>query len=326
VFKTLRGTIEQISGVEGVSCVRYLPLTFVAWRAQVRMDEVKQGVQGAADIFPAGPSYLRTMGIPLITGRDLNDGDMQAGRNAVEPVVVNATLARRFFGAATPLGRRLVLKSDSTEDGDRRLEVVGVAYDSKLRSLNEDPHPVLYLPEITTSFVVRTAGPAQMALRDVEKAVVGSQPGAAVQATSMTSHVATARLPTEVGGSLLSVLAALSLLLSMTGLYGLMTYAVSRRTFEIGVRVAVGAGRAAIARSVLKESFAIVATGCASGLVVALGVRRIFSPLLASGENPSDPLVLAMVFVTLLTVGAIASFLPAFRAASADPLSAFRHE
>jgi predicted permease len=325
-FGSLRETIRRVPGVEAVSCVRYLPLTFLAWRAQVRVDGVDQGAQGAADIFPVGPGYLQTMRIPLVRGRDLSESDMQLPRAAVLPVVVNTTLARRFFGASNPLGRRLVLKSDGAEDGDRRLEVVGVAHDSKLRSLNEDAHPVLYFPELTTLFVLRTAGPAKAALLEIEKAVAGSQPGAAVQATPMTSQIATARLPTEIGGSLLGFLSVLGLSLSMTGLYGVMAYAVSRRTFEIGVRVALGAGRAVIAGSVLRESLVIVAVGCAGGLAVALAVGKIFSPLLTAGESPTDPAVLAMVIVTLLAVGAMASFLPAFRAASVDPLSALRHE
>ena len=264
------------------------------------------------------------MRISLLRGRDLSDDDTRSKSRVTTPVVVNDTLARRFFRASDPIGHRLVLEEGREQGADKVLEVVGVARDSKLRTLNEDAHPVLYLPELHTSFVVRLAGPAKAAVHAVEKAVAENEPGASVQAIPMSTEVALAQLPAQVGSSLLSAFGALGLFLAITGLYAVITYRVTRRTFEIGVRMAVGATRSDIARLILRESLTIVAIGCAIGIVAALAATRVLAPLLAAGQSTTDPVVFGAVAMTLAIVAAAASFLPARRAARTDPVTALR--
>lgn len=325
-FERIRRTVERLPGVESVSCVRYLPLKFLTWRALVRIDGLGAGGDRAVDIHPVGPRYLETMRIPLLRGRDLSDDDTHSGHATATPVVVNGTLASRFFQTSDPIGRRLVLEDGREQGADKVLEVVGVARDSKLRTLNEDAHPVLYLPELHTSFVVRVTGPATAAVHAIEKSVAENEPGASVQASPMSAQVAGAQLPVQVGSSVLGALGALGLLLAMTGLYAVITYGVSRKTFEIGVRMAVGATGGDIARFVLREPLKIVAIGCAIGAVAALAATRVLAPLLAAGQSTTDPFALGAVAITLAIVGAAASLAPARRAARVDPLAALRQD
>ena len=333
-FERIRRTLDELPGVESVSCVRYLPLKFLTWRALVRIDGLKADADRArltsglisVDIHPVGPRYLATMRIPLLRGRDLTDNDTRSRPATPTPIVVNDTLARRFFRASDPIGRRLLLDEAHERGAGQILEVVGVARDSKLRTLNEDAHPVLYLPELHTSFVVRVTGPATGSVHAVEKSVAASEPGASVQASPMSAQIAGARLPAQVGSSLLTALGALGLLLEMTGLYAVITYGVNRRTFEIGVRMALGATQSDIARFILREPLIIVASGCGIGVVAASAATRVLAPLLAAGQSATDPVAFGAVAISLVIVGGAASFLPARRAARVDPLAALRQD
>jgi putative ABC transport system permease protein len=325
-FERLRLVVDALPGVASVSCVRYLPLTFLGSRAFVHSGDTAVDTHRAVDIHPVGPRYLETMRIPLLRGRDLSDNDMREKGAMGIPVVVNETLARRFFQTSDPIGRRLVLEKGSAEGPDEMLQIVGVARDSKLRALNEDSHPVLYLPELHTSFVVRVTGSATAAVRSLEKAVADNEPGASVQASPMSAQIAVARLPAQVGGGLLAALSALGLVLAITGLYAVITHAVNRRTFEIGVRIALGATRSNITRMVFREALLIVAIGCAIGGGVALVTARVLSPLLAPGQSPMDPIAFGAVAITLALVGGAASLLPARKAARVDPIVALHYD
>src|SRR5205814_1377014 len=126
----------------------------------------------------------------------------------VTPIVVNETLAHRFFGTADPIGRQLVLERGGGSGPDRTLQIAGIARDSKMRSLDEDPHPVVYLPEVGDFFFVRLAGAASSALRMVEQAVSAAEPAAWVQAQALESQVELARMPARIGGSALAALGA----------------------------------------------------------------------------------------------------------------------
>lgn len=321
-YRRISGVLGRLPAVESVSCARYLPLTIMGWRATVHM-ETAVDVHLDVDVHPVGPRYLETMRIPLLRGRDLAEDDARQAYDTGKPTVVNETLARRIFGLADPIGRRLTLEKDG---GDQVLQIVGVARDSKLRSLNEDSHSVLYLPELTTSFVVRVAGPAAAAVRSVVNAGADSERGASVQANPMRAQVAVALAPTRIGGGLLGGLSALGLVLAMTGLYAVVNHAAKRRRFEFGVRIALGATSGVIMRLILRQGLSVVAAGCAVGGVLAFVLARILSPLVAAGQGPIDLPALGAVGATLALTGLAASVGPARRAARVDPVVALRHE
>src|SRR5262249_61907891 len=152
------------------------------------------------DVMPVGPRYFETLRIPLLRGRDLADQDVRFLGRGATPVVVNQTLADRFFATGDPIGRTIVLESDGRRGGDRTLTIAGVARDSKTRSLDEDPHPVVYLPEVGDFLFVRVAGPASAAIRTIERAVWSADAIAWVDVQPLEAQVQFARLEAQSGG------------------------------------------------------------------------------------------------------------------------------
>jgi putative ABC transport system permease protein len=324
-FFMLRDVIRATSGVESVSSDRGVgpPLTIVEY---VRRADRPNDAPLSTAIPRVGPNFFQTMAIPLERGRDFANNDFTAPRGDL-PVLVNQTFARRYFPADDPIDRRLVLPgNDETGRGERIARVVGVARDSKATGVGHDTVPVLYTPDASTSLVVRVAGPAAGALRSLERAVAIREPGAVVAASPTADRLATALLPAEIGGLLMTALGAVAMLLAMTGLYGVVRYTASRRTFEIGVRLALGATRSAVIRMILGDACSIVAAGCAIGAlatsVVVLTLRRILS----AGPGSIEAVAFLAALVLLVATGVGASAWPARRAARIDPVAALRHE
>jgi len=324
-FLNLRDALLRLPGVESVSTARNLPLMFVNWRGPVRVDAA-EAVPKVVDIVPVGPRYFETLRIPLVRGRDVADGDARP-RAAATPVVVNQTFADRMFGAADPLRRRLILESEGRGGPDRVLLVAGVARDSKTRSLDEDPHPVVYLPEIGEFMFVRVAGPASASMaRTIERAAWGADTLAWVDAQPLAAQVEFAQRPARVAGTALAVLGAVGLAMAMVGLYAVVSYSVNRRKFEIGVRLAMGAPRAQVLRMIVREGLTMVAFGCAIGMGAAQLAVRALTPIVRLNQGRFDPLALSAVVVAMAAVGAAASFAPARRASRVEPAVALRHE
>src|SRR5262249_57443792 len=152
----VRAVVRALPGVESVSGARNLPLMLLTWRASMHVDG-ESGPPRRIDVMPVGPRYFETLRIPLLRGRDLADQDVRFLGRGATPVVVNQTLADRFSATGDPIGRTIVLESDGRGGGDRTLTNAGVARDSKTRSLDEDPHPVWYLPQVGDFLFVRLA-------------------------------------------------------------------------------------------------------------------------------------------------------------------------
>ncbi|HXI31332.1 MAG TPA: FtsX-like permease family protein, partial [Vicinamibacterales bacterium] len=269
---------------------------------------------------------FETLQIPIRRGRDLADSDLRFLGETPTPIVVNQTFAERFFGAGDPIGRTIVLEADGRGGPDRRLEIAGVARDSRTRSLDEDPHPVVYLPEAGDFLLVRVAGPASGAVRTIERALWSAEAVAWVDAQPLEAQVAFAQRPAQFGGGALAALGAIGLVMAMVGLYAMVSYGVNRRTFEIGVRLAVGAPRAAVLRMVVREGVVLVAIGCAIGLAAAQLAIRAIAPLVTLNRGRFDPVALGAVVAMMALVGAAASFAPALRASRVDPVVALRHD
>ena len=324
-FERARAAVRRLPGVESVSTARSLPLMFLAWRPSVRVDG-DSGPPQRVDVVPVGPRYFETLRIPLLRGRDLADLDLRFLGETPTPIVVNQTFAERFFGAADPIGRTIVLEADGRSGPDRRLGIAGVARDSRTRSLDEDPHPVVYLPEAGDFLLVRVAGPASGAVRTIERTLWSAEAVAWVDAQPLEAQVAFAQRPAQFGGGALAALGAIGLVMAMVGLYAMVSYGVNRRTFEIGVRLAVGAPRAAVLRMVVREGVLLVAIGCAIGLAAAQVAIRAIAPLVTLNRGRFDPVALGAVVVMMALVGAAASFAPALRASRVDPVVALRHD
>jgi predicted permease len=274
--------------------------------------------------FVVGPDFFSTVGIPLVLGREFSRQDNET---APKVAVVNERLARYYFGGQNPIGRRIGW-------GQADTEIVGVARDAKYYDLREQPLRAFYVPYTQVSdrfstrmtLLVRSAGePDKLiaAVRREVQAVDRNVPLTAVETveTKIDEKLSTERLLT----SLVGAFGLLSALLTAIGLYGVTAYSVARRTHEIGVRMALGADRGCILRTVLREVVVLTAIGLALGLPAALALSRLTSSLLY-GITPTDPLAMAGASLLLSAVVLLAGYLPARRAARVDPAIALRHD
>jgi ABC-type antimicrobial peptide transport system permease subunit len=211
------------------------------------------------------------------------------------------------------------------------LEVVGVAQDIKYRSLTEDPRPFYYLP-LSQSYgpsmtlVVRAAGDPRAMLAPVRQAVAALDPRLPLfDVKTMTEHLGIALFPARLASSVLGAFGLLALLLAAIGLYGVVAYAVSQRTREIGLRIAIGARPVDVLRLVVGQGMRLALIGMMLGMAAALAVTRLITNLLF-GLSPTDPVTLLGIALLLALATLLACWLPARRAASVDPMVALRHE
>jgi predicted permease len=276
------------------------------------------------DVYYVGSGFFETMGIPLARGRGFQlpaDNEFAA--------IINENMARSLFGDADPVGREMF--ADKT-----RYTIVGVARDSKSRTLGEAPAACAYLflepnPENAMSFygisiaVKTSANPAGL-VRPIRNEILRLDPNLAIfNSETMDEHVSKSLLLPRICATLLGVFGGAGLALATIGLYGVMSYSVRRRTREIGIRMAIGAGRGQVLRMVLRQGLGLTAIGLAIGLSIALGLGRFTSSLLY-GISGTDFLTMVTVSAVLLGTALGAVILPARRAASVEPSEALRYE
>jgi putative ABC transport system permease protein len=266
--------------------------------------------------------HFRTLGIPLLQGRDFTAADRDGA-----PLVgiVNETLARRLWPGETAIGRRL-----RAGEGPW-IEIIGLARDSKYVGISEDPKLFLYRPigqhhESSASLLVKTHGDPTNALPAVRAAVQELDPDIPiVGGTSLERATNISMLPTEIAAGLASVLGMVALVLGAIGIYGVVSHLARQRTREVGIRIALGAEPSRVVRLMTREAVRWTATGLALGLVGALGVTRLLKDLLY-GVAPTDPLSFGGIALLLAATAYGACWIPARRASRIDPLAALREE
>jgi len=272
--------------------------------------------------------FLKTMQIPLLHGRALNDSDKDntRTRSLPTPVVVNEMLARRFFGTQDPLGRRFRVGS---RDGPK-VEIVGVIADGKYGNVRDDIWPTVYTPignwDGPLYFEIRTAVDPNVMMSEIRAAVSRFDrdlliTGMKTQTEQIDQNIYQERLIAHLS----SLFALLALLVTCVGIYGLISYQVSRRTQEIGIRLALGAQRADVLRLALREGTVLAVVGVVLGTAATFPVMRYLQSFLF-GVKPTDPLTMAAVAFLLITVAVLANYIPARRAAKVDPMVALRYE
>jgi len=273
-----------------------------------------------------GTGYFATMGIPLLLGRVFGPQDTGASPKVA---VINETFARRYLPGGSPVGRHFGLGDDLKHSND--IEVVGVVKDAKYEGLRDRPFPAAYYPytqrvQYLFDFEVRYTGKAEAIISEVRQAVGQvdrslplSYQGTLVEQVnrSIAGQALIARLSTFFG--------LLAAFLACIGIYGLMSYGVTRRTNEIGIRMALGADNSSVLWMVIRESLLMVAVGVAIGIPAALAAARLVSSVLY-GLKTSDPITIAASASVMIAVAALAGYLPARRAAKVDPLVALRYE
>ena len=331
LYAELQERLGRAPGVESASLASVLPLSLGGERRGLRIEGYTPGPGEDMEVHSTfvGPGYFETLRTSLARGRGFAPTD---ARGAAPVVIVNEAFVRRYWPGRDGLGERLIVSwrvGDHFED--LPLEVVGVARDGKYTSLGERPLPFVFYPHRQLyreqmSVVVRATGDPAALVPVARREVAALDPSLPVyDVKTLAAHLGTALFPVRVAATLLGLTGALAVLLAAIGLYGVLAYAVTLRTREIGVRVALGARRADVLSLVVGRGLRLAGLGLASGLVIAFGVTRFLSFLLY-GISPLDPPTFASLSALLIGVAIAAAWVPARRAARLDPIVALREE
>jgi predicted permease len=284
------------------------------------------------DGMGVAPNYLKTMGISLLAGRDFGTPDLPAAgadrtKPVLRPVVLSESAARGLFGSENPVGRRLWESGRS----EPTLEVIGVARDTKHRRLRDQASATLFYylrvdEGLGAAFYVRAQGSALSLMGGVRRVVRELAPEVGVTGLRTMENVVDDQLFRERAlSSLASFFGVLALVLSCLGLYGILSYAVTRRTREIGIRMALGAQKYNVLAAVIRQGMTLTLLGCGLGVILAVALTRVVSSLLY-GVTPTDPLTFVLTVLLLGAVAFVSCWLPARRAARIDPMVALRYE
>jgi len=323
-FRHLVERVESLPGVRSASLVRLLPLSLAErWTRTVEVEGY--AAQPNEDMSIAynevGPGYLSTMGIPVVQGRDFTVLDKDKAPGAA---IINETMGRLYWPGQDPVGKRV-------HTGGQWLTVIGIAKDSSYYDVEEAPSAHLYLPflqnyEPEMTVLARTetdpmdfvaAVREQIGLLDANLAIFNIK--------TLTEQVNTALAGTEAVATLMGGVGLVALMLATVGIYGVVAYAVSQRTQEFGIRMALGAQPRDVLKLIMKGALATALVGSSIGLAGAFALARVMSSFLM-GVSASDPAVFAAASMLIVGVLLLASYVPARRAVKVDPVVALRYE
>jgi predicted permease len=341
-----RGLQEQIAALPGVTSVSYSWISLLnggEWDTGFHAPGTPEKEESDAAYMTVGPRFFETMHIPLKVGRDFNAADFAAAaaRASLPPgskpdskaapttVVVNETFVRRFFPHVNPIGQHVEasLPEDPSRPRSPGWEIIGVCGDARYESLRDDINPTMYAASGADAyFSVRTAGDP-LAMVPAIRTLINQRDSnlAMFRIASETQQIDQLVFVEGLVARLSSFFGSLALLLACTGIYGLLSYEVTRRTREIGIRMAVGARRGDVVRMVVRQGLMVALAGAVIGVAASFAVKRLVSNILYHVKL-GDPVTLAAIAVILFLVALAACYLPARRATRVDPLVALRYE
>jgi putative ABC transport system permease protein len=330
IFQQVRDAVAAVPGIEAAAASFVTPVSGSSWNLRISVPGYNAPENDRVSMFNGvTQDYFRSLGTPVLTGRDISPADA-AGRPDV--MVVNEAFARKYFYGQNPVGKTFVLEGFGPDRGDKQVEIVGLVADAKYRSLREEPPPTMYAPmaqyeRISSSvrMAIKTSGSPWAARAAVLSAVAGVNKEVAVDLRTLDEDLGAATQQERLIASLSAFFGGLALLLAALGLYGVMSYSVSRRKNEIGIRMALGAEPDTVVRLVLTHVAFITLVGLIAGAAVAAGSGRFINALLFNLAT-TDRTMIAVTTVTLALAAAIAGYLPARRAARIDPMTALREE
>ena len=328
LFTQMQEQLAALPGVTSVGAAVVPAMTESMWRSTVRVQgyQSKEGEDMNPAVNGVAPGYFAAMGMPLVVGRDFRPSDADG---APEVAIINESMAKYFWGNENPIGKRFGWGRD---DGTFPLEVIGVVRDSKFATLRAEVPRFVYTPWTqqesldTMTFYVRLGGDAASMPNTVRQVVQRLDANLPIfDMKTMEAQVDESLFLERLVASLSLLFGALATVLAAIGLYGVMSYTVSRRTREIGIRMALGAERTSVLWMVLREVAIMAAAGIVLGLPVAIGLSRFVQSQLY-GLSPTDPATLTVATVILGSVAMFAGYVPARRATRVDPMRALRYE
>jgi predicted permease len=327
-FQQLIERVKTVPGVRDVSVVSNVPLTDFDIELSFQVEgrtPYKPGEEAVADYTVAGSDYFRTMNIALLRGRVFNDSDTATSPSVL---VVSNAFVKTYFPNEDPIGKRIIF------DGPNRTprEIVGIVDDVRRKGLDKEVQAEMYAsyiqrPERRLNLVIRSAGPDASELTPAVRAAVKAFDSKQIiwRTQTVEQLLSTSVAPRKFNMMLLGIFAGVALVLAAVGLYGVMSYSVSWRTQEIGIRMALGAKRTDVLRMVVRQGMTMTLIGLAFGLVGVFALSRVMVGLLY-GVSPTDPLTFTGVSIILLLVALLACLIPARRATRVDPIVALRTE
>jgi len=321
--------VRTIPGVRHASASLLTPISGTTWNDDVAFHEGALESRSEWPVMFNGVTdgYLETLGTRLLAGRDFTPGD---GAGAPPVVLVSRALARRYYGEASPVGRRLsTFVHDSVGPA---MEIVGVVEDARYARVDEDIGPAAYVPleqtepwSPSTDLALRTDAAPGALIPAVTSAMREIHPAITLEFATLEDQVAVSLARPRLLATLSGFFGGLALLLAVIGLYGTMSYSVARRRNEMGIRIALGSARTGILRLVAGEAGGVIAAGVSLGVLLAIAGTRLIGSFLF-GVTPTDPRTLALSALILAAVAMGAALGPAWRAAGVDPMVALREE
>ncbi len=316
--------LSALPAIDAAAAARVVPFNGgTRFMSELKLPDTGKTVRAFFYWNAVTPDYFRVLNIAIQRGQTFSPGSA-----AALPVIVNRAFAQRYLADRDPLGRTFLW-------GEKKAPhtIVGIVDGTKNLSIGEDDQPQLYedLARIDDDrgrlgFVLRSATPPATQLQAVRAALRRVEPNAGLQVATLYSSIGLAFLPSQMGAALLGGIGVLGLILATVGLYGAMVYAVSRRTREIGVRLALGASRRDVALMIVASAGKLIVTGCATGLLCAFFLVKPLAMFLVPGLRPTDPITFVAVAGLLAIAGLGAAWSPARRAAAVDPMTSLRWE
>lgn len=325
-FKEALARLGTVPGVKSVGTTTGLPLTLSLSGSDFRIEgrpEPEAGQEMIIETRSVSPGYFGTLDVPVLKGRDFSDRD---NSDAPAAAIINAELARVYFPNEDPISKRI-----SFDDRQTWMSIVGIVGDVKQQGLDSNAKPEVYFPYLqipapSMSVVVRTVSNPLSAVGAVKSQIQTIDKDLPIgDAETMQQLLAESSSGRRFNTLLLTLFATVAVMLAVVGIYGVMSYSVTQRTHEIGIRMAVGAQPSDVFRIVIGQGMLLAVVGVAFGLVGAFALTRLMTTMLF-GVEPTDPLTFTSLAVLLIGVGLAACYLPGRRATKVDPLVALRSE
>jgi len=326
LYDDITRRVAALPGVVSAAQAFIVPVSGSGWNNRVLIDGVKSNENVNFNSVSAG--YFKTMGTPILAGRDFDAHDTPG---AEKSVIVTELFTRKFFAGKNPIGQ--VFQIEEPPGMPRPLNrIVGIVKDTKYTDLREAFTPIGFYaasqdekPNTFLSVVVRSSAPLATTTAQIAAAAMQINPSISLQFDTMKTQIRESLLRERLMATLSGFFGGLAALLATIGLYGVMSYMVARRKNEIGIRMALGAGRGDVVAMVMREAGLLLAGGVFVGVLLAIAAARAATTLLF-GLHPGDPSTLAMAIAGLGLVAMLASYLPALRASRLEPTEALREE